>query len=84
MQIAVTYVRVSSLICIFASLPCGLFQRLAKRRLCQRFGTDRLNERRSVLYWKIGERINGLTHAVFIVENPEMIPGVLLFMKKRI
>ena len=30
MQIAVTYVCVSSLICIFASLPCGLFQRLAK------------------------------------------------------
>ena len=40
MQIAVTYVRVSSLICIFASLPCGLFQCLSKRQLCQRFEID--------------------------------------------
>ena len=31
LQIAVTYVRVSSLICSFASLPCVVFQRLAKR-----------------------------------------------------
>ena len=37
MQPAVTYVYVSSLDCKFASLPCRFFQRLAKRRLCQRF-----------------------------------------------
>ena len=37
LQPAVTYVYVSSPGCKFASLPCRVFQRLAKRRLCQRF-----------------------------------------------
>ena len=37
LQAAVTYVYVSALACKFSSLPCRLFQRLAKRRLCQRF-----------------------------------------------
>ena len=40
LQPAVTYVYVSSLGCKLASLPCRVFQRLAKRRLCQRFETD--------------------------------------------
>lgn len=31
LQIAVTYVRVSSLICSLVSLPCRLFKSLAKR-----------------------------------------------------
>ena len=39
LQIAVTYVHVSSLIYNLASLPCGLIQRLSKRWLCQRFGS---------------------------------------------
>ena len=37
LQSAVTYACVSSLDCKFASLPCKVFQSLAKRRLCQRF-----------------------------------------------
>ena len=41
LQSAVTYVCVSSLDCKFASLPCKVFQRLAKRRLCQRFEADK-------------------------------------------
>ena len=43
LQPAVTYVHVSSLVCKFASLPCKFFQRPAKRRLCQRFETERIN-----------------------------------------
>ena len=39
LQISVTYVRVSSLICSLASLYCRLFQRLSKRWLCQRFAS---------------------------------------------
>ena len=38
LQPAVTYARVSSLDCKLASLPCKVFQRLSKCRLCQRFG----------------------------------------------
>ena len=42
LQPKVTYVYVSSLGCKFASLPCRIFQRLAKRRLCQRFERRRM------------------------------------------
>ena len=42
LQPTVTYVYVSSLGGKFASLPCWVFQRLAKRRLCQRFERRRM------------------------------------------
>ena len=37
LQPAVAYVHVNALGCKFASLPCRFFQRLTKRRFCQRF-----------------------------------------------
>ncbi|MBR6766801.1 MAG: hypothetical protein IKM02_02495, partial [Clostridia bacterium] len=56
LQPAVTYVHVSSLVCKFASLPCMVFQSLAKRRLCQRFGTAYLRQSRYAVFFVFRNR----------------------------